>query len=245
MRPEQNTIGKGTGRGQRTATLIQTTFTPFLKSIASFIPKRAALVMDKDDVKAAGSDLNEQIKAELVKRYAQQQKKELHQDRLQQITNISQKKIQDLLAASELRKRGKQVRRTLQKQNRKLQKKLQRQFRQQQKANRGFWIALGFGFGLALAGIITYQFLHHRLQQHKEEATLELPHTDIGSQQTNVTNAAPPDAVFIGITSDKLYYPIGTSLDQLPTKDDLSVDIIYFASEQEANKQGFQPAQSY
>ncbi len=246
MRSEQNTIGEGTERGQRTETPTQSTFAPFSKSIASFLPKRAVLVMSKDHVKAAGTDLKAQIKAELAKRRAQQLKKKLRQHRLQQIATLPLEKIQDLLAASEFRKRGRQVRRMLQKQNRKLQKKWQKQFRQQQKASRSLWIALGFGLGLTLAGIITYQLLHRRLQQYKEEeATPELPHTDTGSQQSNVTNAAPPDAAFVGVTSVKLYYPIETSLDQLPTKDDLRVDIIYFVSEQEASQQGFQPAQSY
>jgi hypothetical protein len=246
MRSEQNTIGEETGRGQRTGTLTQTTFTPFFKSFASFVPKRAALVVDKDDIKAAGTDLKARIKAELAKRRAQQLKKELRQRRRQQFVTLPLKKIQELMATYELPKRGRQMRRMLQKRNRKLQKQWQRQFQQQQKARRSFWIALGFGLGLTLAGIITYQLLRQRLQQqNEEEASLELPQTDTSLQQSNVTNAVPPDAVFVGVTSAKLYYPIETSLDQLLTKDDLPADIIYFVSEQEASQQGFQPAQPY
>jgi hypothetical protein len=246
MQSEQNTIQEGTGRWLRIGTLTLTPLTPFLNSIASLMPKRAALVIDKDDIQAASSDLDARIKAELTKRHMQQFQKERRQHRLQQVATTSRKKIQDLMAAAELSKRGRQVRRTLQKQNRKFQKKWQRQFQQQQKGKRTFWIALGFGFGLALAGIISYQYLRHRLQQRKEEeAALELAYTEIGSQNGNVTNAIPPDAVFVGIISTKLYYPIETPLDQLPTKDDRPVDVLFFASEQEASNQGFQPAQSH
>lgn len=251
----------------------------------------------KDDVHAAGSDQDEQIKAELVKKYIQQLQKEVAQGRLQQVTNSLLQNIQDLLAASldkfqtggsalverisrpvkrrgdlsdilkerasdltqdlaergqvlaeyrddlshQLRKRGRRVRRTLQKQNRKLQKSLQKQFQQQQK--RIFWIAAGCAFGLTLAGIISYQFLHRRSQQLKEEeAILELP---IDTQNGNVNNVMPANAAFVGISSTKLYYPIETPLDQLLTRDNRLADTVYFASEQEASKEGFQPAQAY
>lgn len=246
MRSEQNTIQEETRRRLPLGSLVQTTFEQFLRSIAAFVPKRAALVIDKDDVQAAGSDLSELIKAELVKRHMQQLQKELRQRRLQQIVADSQQKVLDLIAASELRKRGRQVRRMLQKQNRMLQKKWQQQFKRPPQTNRTFWIALGFGCGLALVGIITYQFLLRRLQQSDEEkATVELPYPDMSSQKINLTNNAPPDAVFVGVTGTKLYYPIETPLEQLSSRDDLLVDIVYFSSEQEADQQGFQPAQSH
>lgn len=240
----------------------------------------------KDDAQAAGTDQDEQIKAELVRRYIQQLQREVAQGRLQQVTHSLWQNIQDLLAASldkfqtggsslverisgpakrgedmsdilkergqafaeyrddlshQLRKRGRRVKRTVQKQNRKLQKSLQKQFQQQQK--RIFWIAAGCAFGLTLAGIISYQFLHRRSQQLKEEeASFELP---IDTQLGIVTNVAPADAVFVGISSTKLYYPIETPLDQLLTRDNRLADTVYFASEQEASKEGFQPAQTY
>jgi hypothetical protein len=244
MRSEQNTIQERRERWPRIGTLTFTTLTPFFNAVASFLPKRAALVIDKDDVQAARSDLDAQIKAELIKRHVQQLQKELRQYRFQQLTKIPRKKIQDLIAAAELRQRARQVRRTLQKQNRKFQKKWQRQF--QQKPDRTLWIPLGLGLGLALAGIISYQFLRHRLQQRKEEeAALELAYTDLGSQDGTVTNVIPPDAIFVGITRTKLYYPIETPVDQLLTKDDRPTDVIFFLSEEEASKQGFQPAPSH
>jgi hypothetical protein len=171
----------------------------------------------------------------------------------------------------ELRKRGRRVKRTLQKQNRKLKNKLQRQFPQQQK--RTFWIAAGFAFSLTLAGIIGYQILRRiayqlirrRLEQRQEEEdALELPvdlrNEDVAnappeeeailelltsSQNGNVMNTASPDAAFVGITSTKLYYPIETPLDKLPTRGEFPGDTVYFASEQEASKEGFRPAWSY
>ena len=54
----------------------------------------------------------------------------------------------------------------------------------------------------------------------------------------------PLDAAFIGVTSTKLYYPIETPLDQLPTSGSDPIDVIYFLSAQEANDQGFKPANS-
>ena len=57
-------------------------------------------------------------------------------------------------------------------------------------------------------------------------------------------NTAPPEAVFVGVASTKLYYPIETPLDQLLTEDERLANAIYFQSEQEASRQGFQPAQT-
>jgi len=245
MPSEQNTTREEAGRQSRIGTRTLTTITPFFYSLASLIPKRSALVIDKDDIQAARSDLDARIKAELMKRHIQQLQKELRQRRRQQAATSAWKKAQNFIAPAELRKRGKQVRQTLQKQNRTFQKKWQRQFQQQQKAKRTLWLTLGLGFGLALAGIISYQFLRHRLQQRQEEeAALELAYTGVGSQDGNVANAIPPDAAFVGVISTQLYYPIETPLGQLPTQENLPVDAIFFSSEQEAREQGFQPAPS-
>ena len=256
----------------------------------------------KDDVHAAGSDLDAQIKAELAQRRVQQLQKERLQRRLQQVAPSPRQNRQNFLGAlrdmlqtvsaalfirrisrpksrpskrggdftdtlrerasnltqsmaergemlaeyrddlsHELRKRGRHMRRTLQKQNRKLQKQLQKQFQQQQK--RTFWIAAGLAFGLTIAGIISYQFLYHRLQQREEEeeAALELP---VDLLDGNTTDTAPPDAAFVGVASTKLYYPIETPLDQLLMEGERPANAIYFQSEQEASRQGFQPAQT-
>src|SRR5690348_4011795 len=54
----------------------------------------------RDDARAPSPDLNEQLKAALVKRRAQQLQKELRQHRLQRVAAASWKNTQDLLTAS-------------------------------------------------------------------------------------------------------------------------------------------------
>lgn len=53
----------------------------------------------------------------------------------------------------------------------------------------------------------------------------------------------PLDAAFLGLASNKRYYPIETPLDQLPRTEGEPLDVIYFASEQEAQAQGFSAAE--
>ena len=53
-----------------------------------------------------------------------------------------------------------------------------------------FWAALGFGLGLAVAGIVTFQLVRRRLQQRAdEEPAIQLPY-DAGSQPS-VTSTVP------------------------------------------------------
>ncbi|MBA2677678.1 MAG: hypothetical protein H0U76_04680 [Ktedonobacteraceae bacterium] len=54
--------------------------------------------------------------------------------------------------------------------------------------------------------------------------------------------ASPADAAFIGVSSTKQYYPVETPLDQLHAADEETVDVIYFSSEDEAQRQGFSAA---
>jgi hypothetical protein len=276
MRSEQKAILGETGRWLRIGTLTLTTLAPLLSTLASRLPKRAALVIDEDDVQAVRSDLDAQIEAELEKRHAQQLQQELRQYKAQHAAATSQEKLHDLVTASqgklqmvgtalggsfddlkshpytqklqqrssdltdtlkerggdltdtlkerasnlthriadrsddfthaiadrsddfthELGKRGKHVKRAVQKQNRKLQKKWQKQFQQrQQKANKSFWIALGFGFGLTIAGVITYQLLRRRLQQQslEEETAIQVSYdttSPTASRDGNVTDVA-------------------------------------------------------
>jgi hypothetical protein len=46
---------------------------------------------------------------------------------------------------------------------------LEKRYKPQQKAQNSFWVALGFGLGLTLAGITTYQLLRRQLQQIDSE----------------------------------------------------------------------------
>lgn len=56
----------------------------------------------------------------------------------------------------------------------------------------------------------------------------------------------PTDAAFIGIPSTRRYYPVETPLDKLTSSDNSSerkADVIYFATEKEAQLQGFSAAE--
>ena len=53
---------------------------------------------------------------------------------------------------------------------------------------------------------------------------------------------SPADAAFVGVSSTRQYYPVETPLDQLHTTDGEAVDVVYFSSEDEAQRQGFSAA---
>ncbi len=59
---------------------------------------------------------------------------------------------------------------------------------------------------------------------------------------TTETSGSASDAAFVGVSSTKQYYPVETPLDQLHTIDGEAVDVIYFSSEDEAQRQGFTAA---
>jgi hypothetical protein len=86
----------------------------------------------------------------------------------------------------------------------------------------------------------------------------ELQHTPTpvvtGQVNVSVTPAAeetptptgaerPLDATFIGVVSTKRYYPVETPLDQLQEGQEEPLNVIYFASEDEAKEQGFSAAE--
>ena len=167
----------------------------------------------------------------------------------------------------EWHRRSRQLKKSMQKQNRALQKQIRR--RQREEGNQSFWIALGFGFGLTLLGIFAYQFFRKRQQMAQDEemaiqfAVEEGINVQTGNKGpfqrqeftpfTSATtdrgimgrsNAAPPDARFVGVSNTKLYYPVATPLEELSAGEGNRGEIVYFISEQEANDRGFKPSSS-
>jgi|SRR2546425_684977 hypothetical protein len=129
------------------------------------------------------------------------------------------------------------------------------------KRDRNFWALVGFGMGMVVAGIVTYRLVRKRIVQSEtgQDEHIELPQSDAwdGTQSWPMgeirhidqggisvatleildveTNERPADAVFVGVLSTKLYYPVDTDLEP--------VDVIYFLSEEEARTQGFTAAE--
>lgn len=130
-----------------------------------------------------------------------------------------------------------------------------------QKRDRRFWTVVGFGVGLAAAGVVTYQLVRRRMAQQvtEQDEHIELPQNDswngsvgrpageirhIDQGGTSVatleivdveTVERPSDAVFVGVINTKLYYPVDTDIEP----DDR---VVYFTTEEEARTQGFTAA---
>jgi hypothetical protein len=130
-----------------------------------------------------------------------------------------------------------------------------------QKRDRTFWTVVGFGVGLAAAGVVTYQLVRRRMAQQvtEQDEHIELPQNDawngsvgrpageirhIDQGGTSVatleivdveTVERPSDAAFVGVINTKLYYPVDTAIDP----NDL---VVYFPTEEEARTEGFTAA---
>ncbi len=130
---------------------------------------------------------------------------------------------------------------------------------------RRIWIVLGFAVGLSSASIATFLLLRRRFWQQTEETSIQLVYNDrVPNTPASTTDGAhipqtagispvalanntkiiskpaiPMDATLVGIVNTRRYYPIKTPLDQLPTAANKPLDVIYFASEEEARAQGF------
>jgi hypothetical protein len=72
-----------------------------------------------------------------------------------------------------------------------------------------------------------------------DELQTQTPSEVASPEATTAKNRVPADAAFVGITSTKRYYPVETPLDQFVSNDGNPVDVIYFASTDEARVQGF------
>ena len=129
-----------------------------------------------------------------------------------------------------------------------------------QKRDRRFWTVVGFGVGLAAAGVVTYQLVRRRMAQQvtEQDEQIELPqndawngsvgrpageirHIDQGGSVATLeivdveTVDKPSDAAFVGVINTKLYYPVDTDIDP----NDL---VVYFTTEEEARTEGFTAA---
>lgn len=69
------------------------------------------------------------------------------------------------------------------------------------------------------------------------EESSEQVETDVQEEPAEVTPI--PDATFLGIVSTKRYYPIETPLTELHSANDEALDVVYFATADEAQTQGY------
>lgn len=279
----KNTLLQASGRWVRVGVLSVSTLAPLITTVVERLRAQreveqvAANLHNEDRIEKVVAVAND-VQADLQERL--QSVGATLADVLSELRGRSVSTNQDLLKRSseltdELKERGSkfsqvvaerssEVSHQLAKQGRKAQKNLVRQ-------DRDFWIALGFGFGLTAAGIITFVLVRRRLQHTDEidELSIQLPidvaraevlssqprgdiyavpsvngYGQVERQSVNPAGVvAVADAAFVGVSSTKLYYPVETPLDQLADKADQLVDVIYFTSEKEAQVQGFVAAQ--
>lgn len=183
----------------------------------------------------------------------------------QDLTERGSKLSQDLLergtkVTQEVTKRGRATTQDLTERGNKAAQSLSEQ-------STTFWLT--FGFGLAAAAIATYLLIRNRLQQQSEVQPFQIPLN--GHQNGTATNGTsalnhsastetsptpaivlteqpetsthPADSKVFGLVNTKRYYPVEMPLDQLRQSKDAKLDIVYFASEEEARLQGFTAAE--
>ncbi len=74
-----------------------------------------------------------------------------------------------------------------------------------------------------------------------ENATGEQPVGTSKEQQAtqDTPSAIPTNAMFLGVASTKVYYPIETPLNTLHSPEDAALDVVYFATADDAKAQGY------
>lgn len=169
-------------------------------------------------------------------------------------------------ARKEFEKRSREASRTIEKRRREMQRELAKA-QQELSERRGLvWIIVGFSVGLALTGIGAYFLVRRRLEQQKADdemhyqlssnnghqrvavgAGREVENTEGQSSVVETaltTSSILTDSPFVGVTSTKYYYPTSsTALEGLRTTQGSTLDIIYFASEEEARSRGYTRAE--
>ena len=299
MNSNKKNIVQATSRWVRVGVLSASALAPMLSSAVERI--RA-----QQQAEQAAVDIRNADRKENVTTFVSDVQSDL-QDRLQSIgTSLSDvlTELQKHSVNQDLLKRGNELTEDLKERSSKFSQavaersgevshQVAKRSRQAQKniadQDRSFWIALGFGFGLTAASIVTFFLIRRRLQHVEvvEDEVIQLPVDGQRSespvlQRTGAIYAVPAGsnghdsrpfdpvvgvkehrngqagksvdelakdeettpvgASFVGLASTKLYYPVETPLDQLSEIDGKPVDVIYFASESEAQAQGFSAA---
>jgi hypothetical protein len=152
--------------------------------------------------------------------------------------------------SQDLSKRGEAVTREVTKRGRQATQELAQRTEEitERVSERPFVFWLTFGVGLTAAAFFTYQFLRRRFIQHTVEEGQVAPDGHLNGTITLPTStknasSAPADSRVLGLVSNKRYYPANTPLEQLRTSATGTLDVIYFASEEEAKAQGFTAAE--
>ena len=151
------------GRWLRVSILTLTTLAPIITPVISRVLSR---LLDKPE-ESRRDGVSDKVSHELVKRG------ELAKKELAKRGELAKKKLvkRGELAKKELAKRGEWV----------------KELAEQKKAT---WTALGFGLGLTVTGIVTFQLVRRRLlQQVDEEPAIQLPYD--ADRQPSVTSAIP------------------------------------------------------
>jgi hypothetical protein len=151
------------GRWLRVSILTLTTLAPIITPVISRVLSR---LLDKPE-ESRRDGVSDKVSHELVKRG------ELAKKELAKRGELAKKKLakRGELAKKELAKRGEWV----------------KELAEQKKAT---WTALGFGLGLTITGIMTFQLVRRRLlQQVDEEPAIQLPYD--ADRQPSVTSAVP------------------------------------------------------
>jgi len=149
------------GRWLRVSILTLTTLAPIITPVISRVLSR---LLDKPE-ESRRDGVSDKVSHELAKRG------ELAKKELAKRGELARKKLakRGELAKKELTKRGEWV----------------KELAEQKKAT---WTALGFGLGLTVAGIVTFQLVRRRLlQQVDEEPAIQLPYD--ADRQPSVTSA--------------------------------------------------------
>ncbi|HTK06944.1 MAG TPA: hypothetical protein VL485_07240 [Ktedonobacteraceae bacterium] len=246
-----------TGRWLRVGALTASTFGPIVGTLLERLRQRqelehTTLSAEPPAVSAADEKLSLADSLALLKERAYNQELVHRAEELTEELRMRGTRLSQLLAerssdlTHEFGKQSELVGKKLSKQTREVSRNIAEQ-------DSAFWIVSGFSVGVLIAGITAFILIRKRLQKRVEleleedEHILLSPNGHVavwnGTASSKASVAIPADAAFMGIASTKRYYSIQTPLDQLVSKHDLPLDVIYFVSEEDAKAQGFMAAE--